>query len=128
MGECLILGDSIAVGVRQHSRPACTALAVSGITAAGWAAKYPVQSLDAETVVISLGSNGIATRADLTAVRSRIREGRVYWIMPAIKPLSRAAVRDVARAYGDWVIEIGRTSDGVHPADYRSLAERAGVR
>lgn len=61
MLDCLILGDSIAVGVGQ-ARPACTTSARVGITSGAFLqALYPAAPKSASDVVISLGVNDDAT-------------------------------------------------------------------
>jgi len=56
MLECLILGDSIAVGVAQF-RPECVAYAKGGINSRQWVNSYITKNRSANTVIISLGSN-----------------------------------------------------------------------
>ena len=128
MLECLILGDSIAVGTHM-SRPECTALAKGGINTWQWNNKYLTKDLSANTVIISLGSNdhrGVKTRKELETLREVVKGSRVYWILPAIKPEIQAIVQDVAQKNGDIVLPITRLQpDGVHPtgAGYKELAK-----
>ena len=58
MLECLILGDSIAVGVHK-ARPECVAYVKSGINSRDYVNKYIGKDLAAQTVII------IDTRANL---------------------------------------------------------------
>jgi hypothetical protein len=53
--ECLVLGDSIAVGLGQ-ARPECAVVAVSGITSERYVLTLHARPR-ARTVVISLGVN-----------------------------------------------------------------------
>lgn len=128
MLECLIVGDSIAVGVSQV-RTECHSHSVSGINSANWNKKFGAKPLDAQTVIISLGSNdyrGIETDTEIRRLRERVKANRVFWILPAIKPHIQATVRKVARDNGDTVLEIkGLSTDGVHPTGhgYKQLAE-----
>ena len=127
MLECLILGDSIAVGVHK-ARPECVAYVKSGINSRDFVNKYIGKDLVADTVVISLGSNdhqGIKTRNELLDLRSQIVGKKVYWIMPAIKPEIQEIVEEVADKHGDWIIRIPHLSkDRVHPT--RKGYERIG--
>ncbi len=84
MIECLILGDSIAVGTAK-ARPECVAYATSGINTTQFNKKYP-QAFNGKIVVISLGSNDhkyIKTEKELFNLRERVQAETVYWILPA---------------------------------------------
>jgi hypothetical protein len=126
MIDCLILGDSIAVGTAQ-ARPECVAYAKVGINSRQWNQDYSTNNLSAKTVVISLGSNdyqGVDTHAELLKLRKKIDSEKVYWIMPAIKPDVQTLVEEVANMYGDWIIIIPSLSnDGIHPTStgYRKI-------
>ena len=128
MVDCLILGDSIAVGTQQFKQE-CRAIARGGINSWQFNRSNPGQ-FTSNTVVISLGSNdhpGVRTRKELEDLRKRISaSSKVYWILPAIKPYIQDSVRDIAQQYGDTVLTIPNLSkDGVHPswAGYRQLGE-----
>ena len=129
MLECMILGDSIAYGV-SNIRKECVAYAKSGINSHNWVSANINKDLSAKTVIISLGSNdlkNVDTREEIVQVRNKIKAGRVYWIVPAIKPNVQAIVREVAKEYGDTVLPIAQLSpDGVHPTynGYKQLAEQ----
>jgi len=129
MIDCLVLGDSIAVGT-QMFRPECVAYARTGWNTHAWNRDYLQNDLTAKTVVISLGSNdhkGIKTREELERVRNKVQGSRVFWILPAIKPNIQAIVREVAEEHGDTVVPIKRLQpDGVHPtwAEYKELAKQ----
>lgn len=136
MLECLILGDSIAVGTHV-ARPECTALAKGGINTWQWNNKYLTKDLSAKTVIISLGSNDhkfIKTRKELETMREVVKGSRVFWILPSgnlkaggvdIKDV-QAIIQDIAQKNGDIVLPITRLQpDGIHPsgAGYRELAK-----
>ena len=128
MIECLILGDSIAVG--DHStRPDCAVYAKSGINSRDFVNRYIGKDLVAETVLISLGSNDykqIKTKNELLDLRSQVVAKKVYWVIPAIKPEIQEIVEGVANKYGDWIIRIPNLStDGVHPTrqGYKRIGE-----
>ena len=128
MLECLILGDSIAVGTHQV-RTECVAYAKGGINSWQWNKTHGSKDLAAKTVIISLGSNdhrGVKTRYELERIRDRITADRVYWILPAIKPDIQEIVEDVANQHRDWIIRIPQVSkDGIHPTGkgYRKIGE-----
>ena len=134
MIDCLIIGDSIAVGTKQF-RPDCVAFAKGGINSWQWRKQYlegdQGKLPQAETLIISLGSNdhkGVKTREEIASIRSRVTAKRVFWILPAIKPDIQAMVREVAAGFGDTVLPITRLQpDGIHPswAGYKELAEKA---
>jgi len=130
MLDCLIVGDSIAVGTHQF-RPECVAYAQGGINSWQWNRRFGTKPLGARTVIISLGSNdheGVRTIWELQQLRDRVQADHVYWIMPATKPNVQDMVRNVAASYGDTVLPITRVQkDGVHPswAGYRELANQA---
>jgi lysophospholipase L1-like esterase len=131
MLECLIVGDSIAVGTARV-RPECVAYAKGGINSWQWVnqniGKTPLQ---AKTVIISLGSNdhkGVKTERELETIRELTKADRVYWILPAIKPNIQEIVKKVAAKNGDIVLPINHLQkDGVHPSwtGYKELANQA---
>jgi lysophospholipase L1-like esterase len=132
MLECLILGDSLAVGVGQI-RKECITYAKSGINSYDYVNRHVLHTngnTQAKTVIISLGSNdykSINTYEELRTLRHLVKADRVYWIMPAIKDVKRANVEKVAAHFNDVIIdsrkhELGK--DGVHPTynGYKSIA------
>jgi hypothetical protein len=131
MIDCLIIGDSIAVGTKTF-RPDCVAIAKSGINSNQWRKQYLDGDTGAlpktETLIISLGSNdykGIDTKEEIARIRLSVSAKRVYWILPAIKPEIQAIVQEVASGFGDIVIPITTLSpDGVHPTwtGYKEIA------
>ena len=129
MIDCLIIGDSIAVGTHQF-RPECVAYAKGGWNTWQWNKDYLKNDLTAETVIISLGSNdhqGVNTRKELEKMREKVKGKRVFWIMPAIKPHIQKIVFEIAEAYNDVVLPINRLQpDGIHPswAGYKEIAQK----
>jgi len=136
MLECLILGDSIAVGTHAV-RKECAELATGGLNSWQWNKKYKTADLTANSVIISLGTNDhqyIKTRRELEAMRSRVNAKHVYWILPVgNSPKSgvslesiQATVTEVAQAHGDTIISIPYVQkDGIHPSwrGYERIAE-----
>jgi lysophospholipase L1-like esterase len=127
MLECLILGDSIGVGIAQV-RTECISHSVGGYNTWQWNNKFITKDMNAKTVIISLGSNdhkGVKTRAELGTLRQLVKADRVFWILPAIKPDIQQIVKDLAKEYGDTVLPITRLqTDKIHPSwtGYKELA------
>ena len=130
MLECLVLGDSIAVGTLK-ARPECVGYVQGGINSYQWVNKFVKDSpFIANTVIISLGSNDykeIKTESELRNIRQLTKADRVYWILPANKQGIRDIVFKVANDYHDRVVKIADVStDGVHPTGkgYKMIAEQ----
>jgi lysophospholipase L1-like esterase len=130
MLECLIMGDSIAVGTKMF-KPECTLIGKSGINSYQWVNTHITKTPFAtKTVIISLGSNDLAyvkTESELKTIRLNTKADKVYWILPAIKPNIQEIVKKIATENGDIVLPIRYISpDGVHPTGrgYKDLAER----
>jgi len=127
MLDCLILGDSIAVGTHQQ-RPECVAYAKGGWNTWQWNRDYLKNSLSAKTVIISLGSNdhiGVKTKAELQRIREKVGVAKVFWILPAFKPHIQSHIREIAEQYNDTVLPFTPSSDKIHPTTqgYRELAK-----
>jgi lysophospholipase L1-like esterase len=134
MLECLILGDSLAVGVGQI-RKECVTRAKSGINSYDYVNRhilYTKGDTQAKDVIISLGSNdtkNVNTFEELDTLRQLVQADRVYWILPNIKETKRKAVWEVARKYNDFIIDargVDRSPDAVHPTynGYKELAKQ----
>jgi lysophospholipase L1-like esterase len=134
MLECLILGDSLAVGL-GYVRPECSIYAKSGINSYDYTNRHILHTngnTKAKHVIISLGSNdtkNINTFEELDSLRQLVKADRVYWILPAIKEDKRQAVRRVAEKYKDVVIDARQSvlsADGVHPTGkgYKILGDQ----
>ena len=134
MLECLIMGDSLAVGVGQV-RTECVTRAKSGINSYDYVNRHLLHTKGdtlAKSVIISLGSNDtekINTVEELDTLRQLVQADRVYWILPNIKETKRKAVLAVARKYNDHVIDargVARSPDAVHPTHngYKELAKQ----
>jgi lysophospholipase L1-like esterase len=131
MLECLILGDSIALGVAQF-RSGCEVRANVGISTSGWLKRYRHSNLAAKTAIISLGVNdGDAsnTYGKLRELRTKITSGQVYWIVPTEQTHKHLYqdVNTIAGMFGDQVIQTNKyQADRVHPTmqGYKELAEQ----
>ena len=136
MFDCLILGDSIAVGTHQFAKQ-CELVGKGGINTWQFNKMYN-QSFYAETVIISLGSNdhkGVKTYDELFEMRQRVGAKNVFWVLPAGNlpaggvPIEKiqTIVKELAAYYGDTVLPIrGLQPDGIHPswAGYKDIVER----
>jgi lysophospholipase L1-like esterase len=134
MLDCLILGDSIAVGTHRVM-PSCAEYATGGYNSWQWNKKYSTADLGAKSVIISLGTNDhqyVKTRKELEAMRARVKADRVYWIMPPCnekfcKPTVNEIVQQIAQARGDFIIATARVQpDRIHPswAGYAELKQQ----
>ena len=136
MLECLVIGDSIAVGTQMFAKE-CQLQGKGGINTWQFNKMYP-GSFYAETVIISLGSNDhqyVKTYDQLFEMRQRIGAKNVFWVLPAgnLKasnvPIERIQgfIREIAYANGDTVLPIrGLQPDGIHPSwsGYKDIVER----
>jgi hypothetical protein len=135
MIECMIIGDSIAVGVAMQ-RPDCISYSRGGWNSWQWNKDYLgiASSKQTQTTIISLGANdhkGIKTEEELRKMRAQLSTQRVFWISPGMerKPRQQEAIERIAKEYGDVVLsrpEKQMSSDGVHPTGegYRTLAKQ----
>ncbi len=137
--NCLILGDSIAVGTAQQAR--CMVAALNGISTKQWVRQFsatvePIASAF-EVVLISLGSNDgklpdPMTYEYLTRARKSVAHAkRVVWIAPGPQFSARAQVQAVAMMHGDVVYERPVEqlhADSVHftKAGYQRIASVLG--
>jgi lysophospholipase L1-like esterase len=138
MLECLIIGDSIAVGTKMFAPTECVSYAKGGYNTWQWNRKWGKTPLEAKTVVISLGTNDhqyIKTHKELYTIRVRIKAQNVVWIMPPCnakfcKPNVNAEISSIAYHFGDKVIKTDRLqSDRIHPSwkGYKELVSKAGI-
>ena len=130
MIECLIMGDSIAVGIGQF-RPDCVVEAKVGINSEDYAnglfRHFYLE--DSAKTIISLGSNDgyVESYGPMLAIRELIKSD-VIWILSSNNEESRFAALTIARHYGDNVIDTSSyplSKDGVHPTrkGYKLIAE-----
>lgn len=137
MLECLIIGDSIAVGM-EAVRKECVSYSKGGLNTWQWNKRYTDKDLTSTAAIISLGTNdhkGINTRKELEVTRARVKAAKVYWIMPhGNNPASGVSIHtiqqivtDIASKHGDVVLGTKRyQKDNIHPswAGYRELADQ----
>ena len=135
MLECMIIGDSIAVGTAM-ARPECVSYSRGGWNSWQWNKDYleVTKSKPTKTLIISLGANdhkGVKTEDELRKMRSNVKADRVFWISPGKerKPIPQDAIERIAKEYGDVVLDRPMnhmSADGIHPTGkgYKELAER----
>jgi lysophospholipase L1-like esterase len=142
MMDCLILGDSIAVGTSNYMKD-CVSLSKGGINSWQWNKMYGDRATATDVsynkVVISMGSNdhvGVNTQKELEKLRATIHGKKVYWIMPAgnLKasnvPIEKIQdiVMKIAMYNNDSIVYIkDLSSDKIHPTanGYKKIAAEA---
>ena len=138
MLECLIIGDSIAVGTKMFAPKECVSYAKGGFNTWQWNRKWGSFKLEANKLVISLGTNdhrGVNTYKELSKMRYRVSAAKVVWIMPPCnakfcKPNVNATVKEIARNYGDTIISTEFVQpDHIHPSwrGYKDIVRKAGI-
>jgi len=134
MLDCLIVGDSIAVGVSQI-RKECMAIVKSGINSKNWNQQHLDKLSPTKTLIISLGANDVKgsvdTETNIRKLRIKAQAEKVFWLLPSnkLKSFQVKAVEQVANEFGDTIIsrpESDISGDGVHPTyiGYKKLAEK----
>ena len=119
MLDCLILGDSIAVGTHMFYKE-CQVIAKGGINS--WQFnKQHSEKISSKNVIISLGSNdhkGVKTKQELENLRNRVdKDAKVFWILPAIKPEIQDIVKLISEQNRDTIIYINHLQpDKIHPS------------
>jgi len=138
MLECLILGDSIAVGIAQQKKE-CVSIARVGITSHKWYSHFSENSTynkKYKVVVISLGTNDYkdmsshSTEEFLYNIRKRADAQMVIWILPnpILKPRQYKIIKDLAKEFDDKTLNtlnyVGY--DSIHPTTegYKELAKQ----
>ena len=136
MLDCMIIGDSIAVGIAM-ARKECVSYAKGGWNSWQWNKDYLSKAAvhTPRTVIISLGANdhkGVRTEPELRKMREAIKGERVFWIDPGQdrKPVPHDAMTRIAKEYGDTILPRPKnhmSTDGVHPTGrgYKILGEMA---
>jgi hypothetical protein len=130
--DCIVLGDSIALGLSQ-ARPDCEVAAEPGITSERFV-QTRLTARQARVAIISLGVNdvdGTTTANNLELLRGTITAVAVYWLAAGSNPLTREAIRSVAERHGDRLIDVAPLAgpDHIHPdrAGYATLATQTGA-
>jgi hypothetical protein len=136
MIDCMIVGDSIAVGTAMY-RPDCVSYSRGGWNSWQWNRDYlpTAAAKPTKTLIISLGANdhsGVKTEQELRKMREAVQGQRVFWIDPGRdrKPVPHAAIVKIAQEYGDTILHRPHdhmSADGIHPTGrgYKILGEQA---
>ena len=130
MIDCIIMGDSIAVGTHQFKKE-CVSYSKVGITSRGWDKLFGKNDLIANTTIISLGTNDsddYDTFTKLIEIRSKIESKKVFWIVPNLETRKKAYsnVVIVARLFDDEIIIPSKyQKDKIHPnlSEYKEIAK-----
>ncbi len=135
MLECMIIGDSIAVGTAM-ARPECVSYSRGGWNSWQWNKDYLeiTKTKPTKTLIISLGANdhkGVKTEEELRKMRAAVKADKVFWISPGKerKPIPQDAIERIAKEYGDTVLARPTnhmSADGIHPTGkgYKERAEK----
>lgn len=134
MLECMIIGDSIAVGLSMAQKE-CVSISRGGITSEKWYKSFGVDSnfrKPYKVVAISLGTNDYRVlEQTFFDIRVAIDADLVVWILPnsILKPTQRAMVEKVAKQFGDKTVDITKDvgPDMIHPSSlqsYKSIAKK----
>lgn len=138
MLECLIIGDSIAVGTKMFAPKECVSYSKGGFNTWQWNKRWGTVKLEANKVVISLGTNdhkGVKTYKELMKMRYRVSSPKVVWVMPPCnkgfcKPGVNSTVAEIAKNFGDEVISTPYVQpDNIHPSwrGYKDIVKKAGL-
>jgi hypothetical protein len=124
MLECLVLGDSIAVGVGQNL-PQCEVIAKVGLSSSQVLAS--VKAVSKDLVVVSVGSNDPRNPEllrNVRALRAKLDAKYVIWLLPYDRSAA-GAIEQVAGSYRDYILDLRNysTNDGVHPKNYKDVAK-----
>ena len=124
MFECLVLGDSIAVGVGQNL-PTCEVIAKVGLSSSQVLAS--VKKVSKDLVVVSVGSNDPRNPEllrNVRALRAKLDAKYVIWLLPYDRSAA-GVIEQVAGTYRDYLLDLRNysTNDGVHPKNYKELAK-----
>lgn len=136
MFECLIIGDSIGVGL-STVRPECHAVVRNGIGSKRWLETFIYNPIWREhlfkVAVISLGTNDMVytkTEEELYNIRLGTRANLVIWILPneILKPTQADIIRKLAKEFNDKVLDIRPWvgADQIHPpaiTEYKKVSD-----
>jgi hypothetical protein len=129
MLRCLVLGDSLAVGMGAALglvSPTNCDLVAKGGARAEQVARMAMPDRHYSVAIISIGSNdapGTALARAARRVRLRTRSDRIVWILPYERQRA-ALVAALGIQRGDRIVDAARfrSADGLHPSSYFELA------
>lgn len=129
MGSCLIIGDSIALGIAAAlaalQPDGCEIRARIGASVAAIIKMVPADHY--HSVIISAGSNSrdtVSITRDLVRLRRALSAGLVTWVYPRSVPKAWEIYR-VALKQGDRTVSVASlpSRDGVHPDNYEAVVQ-----
>ena len=125
VAPCLVLGDSIAVGIAPF-KPTCVVAAKVGASSARILSGAPRKIFG--RVYISAGSNDPLNPklvSNLQAIRRVYPQAEVTWLAPR-NSFAAQKVYQVAVQNRDKVIYLSKfkSNDGIHPKDYGQVARK----
>lgn len=133
MLECLILGDSIGVGI-SNVKTECVAYVKSGIDSTNYIKAYNDVNKKTKSVIISLGTNdsdNVDTYYSLLKLRKSVDAEKVVWILPSktVKPKQNSIVKKIANEFKDSMLEItdkDLSKDRIHPTGtgYKNISSK----
>lgn len=121
--DCMIIGDSIAVGI-ANLRQECAINAAIGRRAS----QQSSINYNGRALIISLGSNdgSSLSERDLRRIRESANAVYVFWVLPNKPDYARNLVYNIAQQYGDETLDTRSniSRDGIHPTPvgYQALA------
>ena len=133
MLECLILGDSIGVGI-SNVKTECVAYVKSGINSTNFIKTYTDVNKKTKSVIISLGTNdsdGVDTYDSLLKLRKSVDAEKVVWILPSktVKQKQNLIINRLANEFKDSTLEItdnDLSKDKIHPTGtgYKNISSK----
>lgn len=121
--ECMIVGDSIAVGISNFRQECHVNAAIGRRASQQGSVGYAGRAL-----IISVGSNdgSSLSERELRRIRESARASYVFWVLPNRPEHARQLVMQVARSYSDQTVDMRAhaSQDGIHPTwlGYQALA------
>lgn len=123
MPSCLIIGDSIALGLALASNAGCDVRAKVGRDPLAILLATPPAPRCYRTAIISAGTNNPARLPLITyisSIRYRVCAEQIIWVLP-VNPLASLPVATVASAGQDATVSFKPGRDWLHPQSYHAL-------
>ena len=120
MLDCLLIGDELAIGLSKH-RPECSVVAKPQINSEVWVEQNIGNLQNSNITIISLTAHDtpdVYSQWNLETIRSKIKTGRVFWIVPSKTKSSLnidLMLKYIAKKYKDTLI---------YSTDLNDIAER----
>jgi len=120
MLDCLLIGDELAIGLSKY-RPECSVVAKPQINSEVWVEQNIGNLQNSKITIISLTAHDtpdVYSQWNLETIRSKIKTGRVFWIVPSKTKSSLnidLMLKYIAKKYKDTLI---------YSTDLNDIAER----